>query len=55
MPKPWEVTVLEARAAGERKRDRYRAADQEASELYAKLVADIEAEDERPAESIVDE
>ena len=42
---PWELTKEEARAEGERLREELRAADRIAAPLFAKQLADMDAEE----------
>jgi len=46
MPKPWEITVDEARAAGERTRARHEAANREAAHLFAQQLAILDEQED---------
>ena len=54
MPKPWEITPEEARAAGERKRERLRAGDRLAAPLFARQLAELDDADAFPLETEVE-
>jgi len=55
MPKPWEITIEQARKEGEELRERLRAADRESAYLFVQQLAMLdEQEDDADEEEDVE-